>query len=213
MIENFEHKIPEHQEDKLIKISKLHFLIHPGYLSDKRYRYAGYGEKEIGKFNSLLDKYIEHAKKLAENELMVIFTHTEKDEVRNDLRGELYLRKIQEIKKVLGDRAIIIIMGIRDLIEQDISNIKKIANARGYDFDENVLSDAYGEMMENCVYNGARDLNMAGKFKNKTIIKPYLTELNSTKELQTKHLIKIKKRYRKKNAEQYVNLEIHNNKK
>ncbi|HAI74569.1 MAG TPA: hypothetical protein DCS28_00850 [Candidatus Moranbacteria bacterium] len=203
---NVSKSIIENKEMKEKKVVKIHFLIHPGYLSDVKFHGYITSNEELENYNLLMDKYIEQAKKIGENELMVIFSHTEKDDFKKDLFTKLYTKKIKEIKDILGNRSIVIFMDGYELDEKDIENIKKIASARGYKFNENVLTEAYGEMLTNCVVNWAVGLNKAGKFINKTTIRSKLTDLDTSDWTKSKDLPKIKKEYEEGYEGNYVNI-------
>ena len=166
----------ENKEKK--KISKVHFLIHPGYL-----HYMGYGYNSE-KYKALLPLYINQAKNLGDNELMFAFVHTSKPQLKRDIEaGALYTETLKEIKNILGDRLIVttgdteIVHGVKKA-KDALSKILRIAEARGYTFDAKVLSEAYGEMLEACVQSGAENLNIAAGLKHKTKVRSELTDFS-----------------------------------
>ena len=61
----------------------MHFLIHPGYLSDP-HTFEIVGEEPDTRYDVLVSKYLEEAKRLQENEIMIAFTHTPKSEMKKD---------------------------------------------------------------------------------------------------------------------------------
>lgn len=93
---------PGEQKEKK-KISKIHFLIHPGFI------HCG---------NFLLNKYIAKAKELGGEEIMVAFspsldmynsrrreTETLKKDIKNERR---YTKTLMQLKSILGNRLIVL---------------------------------------------------------------------------------------------------------
>lgn len=166
------------KEKELKKISKIHFLVHPGFLSDPVTKDSGETLEDLKKYHKLLDMYLEQAKKLKDDELMIALTHTDKSEYKEGLEEQsIRFTKLQDLKKILGKRFIVLSSDF-DVFwdEEAMKTIKDLAKQRGYFFDENVLSEAYGETLGVCVDNVAQNMNETGGFKNKTIIRPELTD-------------------------------------
>lgn len=195
------------------KISKIHFLIHPGFDFIENPQLVG----------DLLLAFLKKAETLKEDELMFAFPWLDKDKknirwgslksdanektmvrtIENDMIKlgyvEPYLKTLQVIKKILGKRLIVISDpensdpsspdfykgGILDpdATHQYWNKMVRLANARGYYFDSSVESEAYGEFCNKCVAIGAGNLNLAGKLNKKTIIVPELTELHQSPNL------------------------------
>lgn len=177
---------------ELNKIKKVHFLIHPGFVSHFFDNFA-YLKKKISKedlkdYVLLLDKYVNQAKALndKENELFVVFTHTDSSSLRLGIElGRLYTQKIREMKGILGKRMIVISNDHDVRSDKDIFGVvESIAKRRGFVIDKNVISEAYGEMLGLCVDQGANNLNRSGNLVEKTIINTKLTgkKLNLEKE-------------------------------
>ena len=189
-----------------VKISKIHFLIHPGFLSDEveSDRDAGTTQEVIQAEESLPNKYVEQSRTLHDDEVMIAFTHSSKRKLRRDLRQEkIYAEKLRELKEILGDRLIVLSEDFDLFIDridqrQDIfETIEQIASARGFRFDENVLTEAYGETLGMCVEEGAQALNVRANFNEKTLIRPELSNLDIPGGTQTSDLEAHKKRMTK----------------
>ncbi len=177
----------ENKEKK--KISKIHFLIHPGWL------YQG-GVRYLETIN-LLNSYLEKARSLGGDELMFAVLHESRESMKQDAKSEgFYMQTIRKLRDILGDRLIVVSdpdfniltrLGIlarlsspRKIdVRKERDKIKRIIEARGYQFDKDVLSEAYGELMNQCVATGARNLNVTLGLKKKTIIKTGLTDAAS----------------------------------
>lgn len=166
------------------KISKIHFLIHPGFLNDQVPRMPHSDTapnpylKRLPEYTDLLNKYVAEAHQLKDNELMFAFAHTPSPQLSKDFKaGELYVQKLRELKKILGPRLIVLSADYDVVFNAEVMNIvKKIAAERGFKFDEHVLTEAYGEMLEVCVERGAELLNQSGELVNKTRIRTDLTD-------------------------------------
>lgn len=161
-----------------IKVSKLHFLIHPGFLTDPQ----DFDEEPIYEdWWQVLDIYLEHSKTIPKNELVLVFLHSSQDRFVKDAKEHKpYVEKIRQMRKVLG-RRMIVFSGDWDIFEkEDIQAlsgvIENIANGRGYRLSKDVSSEAYGETLGVCVEEGANNLNRALGLIKKTVIQPYLTE-------------------------------------
>lgn len=186
----------ENKEKK--KISKIHFLIHPGYLSDEKYE---------SKYNQLLERYIEKAKDLKDDELMFAFPATNLiGELKNDIKeNKLYMRTLKTLKDVLGDRLIVLAEGFNFVYDIDenvggpaFEKMKRITEARGFTFDRDVFSEAYGEMLPYCVVDGAKNLSRAGKLRRKTVVKTELTDASVDEFLAREDKLRSAKSYKDK---------------
>lgn len=153
-------------------IRKLHFLIHPGYLS------RGINHPDDQKeYESLLDKYVDEAKKLRDDELMFALISPSRVLVKKELAENApYLEKIKEIKSILGPRLIVLHFQVLENSSEAMDTATRIAAARGFHFDKDVLSDAYGELLGACVKIGAANLNRDAGFINKMVLRPELSD-------------------------------------
>ena len=129
------------------------------------------------KFDVVLEKYVRHAKTLGKDELMFAFTDTGKEQYRSHIERP-YMKALQEIKKILGKRLIVLGTGGRSPRQDLAINLKKIARARGFEFDKHVPSEAYGEILDACVSALANDLNIALNLRKKTKIIAALSSLD-----------------------------------
>ncbi len=146
-----------HEQEK--RISKVHFLVHPGWMmKDNPFAAMHKG------VNKLMDGYVEQATKLNSNELMVAFAPAIDAEFVHDFREKEkpYTQTITKIKGILGDRLIV----LADSDEEEDRHrgatfkqnkdkvwekIKRIAENRGFRFDDQLTAEAYGELMKACV--------------------------------------------------------------
>lgn len=153
-------------------IRKLHFLIHPGYLS------RGVNHPDDQKiYESLLDKYVEEAKTLHDDELMFALVSPKHALLKKELaEGATYLKKIKEMESILGPRLIVLNFQDLDRGSEVMDTATRIAAARGFYFDKDVLSEAYGEFLDACVVVGASNLNKAAGLTKKTILRPELSD-------------------------------------
>ncbi len=169
-------------ESKEIKqrVSKIHFLIHPGFLMAGVPKEGSEPGSTQDRYNSLLDEYVKKAEEVKDkiNELMFAFIWSSRKDFKEALQEQqLYVEKLKEIKNLLGNR-LIVFSGNRDVTDdgkQFVAYMERIAQARGYIFDSDVLSEAYGETLGSCVNEGAVNLNKALGLKSKTVILPELT--------------------------------------
>lgn len=172
--------IPEQKEGfKLLK--KIHFLIHPGFLITAR-------AIEASEFSRAAETiFLKYAQRTSEtkqnpNEMVFAFAYSQIKSLKNDIKsGEPYTVFLNISKKYLGSKLVILQDNpslLNSIVEpgphmnEIASTLRRIANARGYDFDNNTFSEAYGELLFDCVDKGAGNLNTALKLKNKTEIDP-----------------------------------------
>lgn len=193
--------------ESLTKISKIEFLIHPGFQS-MDFGHGGIGDLAThghveNPYDALLNMYVEHAKSLKQDELMVAFTNLEAMSLRKV--EPMYLNVFQQIKQILGKR--FIILGARQRIftetigyekAEGFKTLKKIARARGFTFDKNITTEAFGEMLDGCVEAAANYLNTTGRLRKKTTIVPELTQQPISKTVYEGGLEGYKKRAKKK---------------
>jgi len=178
---------PEGQE-RMTKISKLSFLIHPGFQSSEHGRVISnaqvvHSAHDTNKYDAQLDKYVAHARSLKSDEVMVAFTA----QTKNDyfMTGAPYMKALREIRDILGRRLIILSAGqqiMSDGQPQGFETLKKIARARGFVFDKSITTEAFGEMLGGCVEDAANCLNTSGELRKKTKIIPELTNEDISKE-------------------------------
>ena len=102
---------------------------------------------------------------------------------------------------MLGDRLVVITDKDDILSSNTVKNswdkIKRIVESRGYYFDSDVESEAYGEYCTACVSAGAGELNIAGGLNRKTVVKTDITDLSipgrreqEIEQLQRERLLK-----------------------
>ncbi|MEI8230559.1 MAG: hypothetical protein WCG83_05510 [Candidatus Peregrinibacteria bacterium] len=179
-----------------IEVSGIHFLIHPGFrvLPDEQLRssprkFQKQARKNEQRFGNLLVQYAQKARTLRVDEIMFIFSHVGYTDFQNDVAaGLMYTKTICAIRKLLGTRAITIHDQFFQMFEDSdqeadlgkspvIIEAKRIAELNGFSISPNVPSEAYGEMLETCVCDGAESLNIAFHLTTETLIRTRLTDL------------------------------------
>lgn len=166
--------IPENESEK-IKVSKIHFLIHPGFIEA-----IGRKDKDAEALSrDQLESYVAEARKLAANELIFAFTIDHRANItRHAKEHRAYIGYLRTLKSILGPR-LILLTEDQDLFNADrakaFTAAKRIAESRGFTFDQNVFSEGYGETLGACVDDGSISLNKQGNLNNPTIIRTSLT--------------------------------------
>jgi hypothetical protein len=169
-------------KEQLTPVSRLDFLIHPGFQS------MGFGgdydnpgvEHVPSKYDSLLYNYIERAKTLAKDQMMVAFTNILPLGLRE---SNPTTRALSEIRSILGRRLVVLStkQGIfpetADQFPDALTTAKRIAKSRGFRINRDTPTEAYGELFGGCVDAAANYMNGRGKFRRKTKIIPDLTDL------------------------------------
>ncbi|MCL5010919.1 MAG: hypothetical protein M1127_01775 [Patescibacteria group bacterium] len=207
-------QIPNKEQEK-IKVSKLHFLIHPGYeLIEAAKAGDDLVKQDLTKYKKLLDSYITEALKIKEKntELLLLFLsenrdflkglNREKNKFNFELISMILFETIDALREILGSRLIVIaenvpplsiyaipsrwrdyLKMIRTVTYQNkkstdmIKAVKQIAKERGFYWDENVESEAYGEYRDICVKEGAKNLQRMFVLKKEPIIREELTDI------------------------------------
>lgn len=162
----------ENQIEAKREITKIHFLVHPGFLDRMLTENSGTFTEKI---DALLKSYLSKSKTLGENELMVIFLPAQRKYFKEEIKDEVYkyVNLVQDIKKVLGNRLIVFSSDGETVPENSDLIWKKIedtAGARGFFFSKKLTAEAYGELIDACV--GAVASNMhkaAGMSENKPV--------------------------------------------
>ena len=176
--------------EKKTEINNLHFLVHPGFIHRFHHgldRGSFSGEEGV----ALLDKYVEQAKALGGQEVMILFTPTSpwmfSQDVRKTSNPDKYALAIREIKKNLGDRLIVIADQGDIMINDDSSDrervwsrIKKILEKRGFILSNQLTAEAYGEYWNHCVSAIAANMHLASGMadENPVAVRTKLTEFS-----------------------------------
>lgn len=160
------------------RISKLHILVHPGFIMEEDLREDQPYEEDTEAGTKLLIDYEEKAKTLGQDEVMVIIAPSRISLLKKHKKlDKPYVQTIEKIKSILGDRVIVLMDRLDFFQEEEVRDkLKRVLTARGYYFDENVLSEAYGETLGCCVDDAAESFNRGEKLNNKTIVKIDLTD-------------------------------------
>ncbi len=171
------------EEVKLKSLRRLHILMHPGFII------SAPSEKDR---HYLFGEYLSQARKLEEDEVMLVFLFSSKKGVKEAItKGPhpdiaLTLAELEtagNIQEILGKRAFIFTRDSGLPPNLKIEEIAKIIEARGYCFDKSIETFAYGESLGTCVSKWAQDLNMKLKLTYKTKVLTRLTNGAGNKEL------------------------------
>lgn len=103
-------QIEKQKNKERIKISKLYFLIHPGSTTDpdEMDHIKDPFERQDFKYryNFLPERYIEKAREMKPDELMMAFLHTKIEKIKQDIRADKeYTRTLDELKKSSWQKA------------------------------------------------------------------------------------------------------------
>ena len=173
------------------KATELHFLIHPGFCADPDMygdidSDALWQEEKARKEKEcahLLEAYVQSARELTRTGLMAVFLHRTRDEVRKDTkRGKAYITLIQQLSEILGPRVAVmednwqIFDDLYSSTAETMQALRDIFSEGGFQWDQDVTTVAYGEVLDCCVVDGAQSLNIAGGFTAPTLIRPEVTE-------------------------------------
>jgi hypothetical protein len=198
----------EHIEDKehKIRVSEVHFLIHPGFIGDEDDTDRGYkrplSEREEKVYKTVSKRYKKAADEISPNALMIAFLHKKRSSnaLKRDLEEQNYLEAVKYLEGKLGPR-LIILSGDFHLSDDDEGRTKeqslqeakrawqaalRIAEARGFTFDASVLTKAYGEFVTACLPDSAVNLNRANRLASKTLIETKYTDMGLPGQVKKK---------------------------
>ena len=165
------------KDKQLQPISRIHFLIHPGFGSDPRVCELA-NEERLKQSEDMLGKYANQARQMQPDEVMFAYVHSKPPELRQDLKeGKPYTRSLRELKKIL-DKRLIVLSDRIDIFDGDqaINESRIIAQLRGFIFNPGVETVAYGETSYVCVPDAAINLNATANFQKPTKVLLGLTE-------------------------------------
>lgn len=156
------------------KVSKLHFLIHPGFLSD----FTDITRDQA----TLMDQYVNYARGMSSDELVIALLHVSTGElIRRHRKGTYHTDKMFELRGILGPRLITLSnkreAGVGSIFNPETYQFaRKIALERGFEFDSDVPSEVYGETGMVCVTTGGEEGNKSLGLQRKTTIRFDLTD-------------------------------------
>jgi hypothetical protein len=158
--------------------SKMSFLVHPGYLDSFGSTHPiTEDEKPEGWGEFMRSVYLDYARRLADNEIMVLIPPISKNTSKRKQielhrsTGDLYTKIIEELKGILGPRLLVITdpnWTADEEDEKDFSFIDRLigmAEARGFSVDTNTIDvDVGGEVAEFCPAGFMKRLSDSGRF-------------------------------------------------
>jgi hypothetical protein len=150
------------------KLSKVHLLVHPGFFEiDAQFSNifddGRQQSRDIDFLRGLFEKYLEKFSHLPDNELLVAFTYDYRKALKNKIETAgsswpSYIDLLHELKRNLGDRIVVFSesavthTGDRKIVLRDLQEkMRRILEGRGYEVSENVVLEACGELINNCV--------------------------------------------------------------
>lgn len=200
-----------------VKISKIHFLVHPGYLLNTQTLLVTEKSDDFDeKYFQLLSSYRKKAQNLPKNEIMIVVSHMPQSSFRSGKEsGEGFMAILEDIKNILGRRCIVIsqdtvpcdFRGEFKITDEGMESLEKIILQRGFDFNRNVLTEAYGETFSFCVHSVANSINKKAGFGPRTEINTSLTDLGiadssiSRENLEPDYVNILNKRFNHTNTE------------
>ena len=172
------------RETETQNVSAIHFLIHPGFWSE------GLAKAENLEIKKKFDPLLEEYKKLVQEiqarpaEILILAVPERNTPATHPLHEGTteYREFLTYVTETLGNRAILLGPSedpIPDKVNMEaVANyIQRILKERGFSYAPDVLSKAYGEMVEQCVATGAIKLNQALALKRPTIIDPTVSDV------------------------------------
>lgn len=156
-------------------ISRIHILIHPGFITDPRVNEDGYESKFEGVFKG----YLNEARAMTPTEVMIAFCHAYRSELKIDLKaGNSYAVALRELKGLLKERLVVIANQQNDWISSPYLGRLALASLsrRGFVFNRDIETVAYGETDGACVPAGAIMFNSAARLRQPTRIIQRLTD-------------------------------------
>lgn len=181
---NFQGERAPTAETEKTRITKLHFLIHPGFDADPNHdlrkgKTADYKMPDQTQTESAEEskaRYLAQAKQMGNQEIMIAFLHTDKAGTKKDLHSQQpYLDIIKELKATLSNR-LVVLSDDFDIAawsenkgalaaKKAFEEIKKILTARGFELDPETEAQSFGEYVNACVAVGTLNLNLSRPFK------------------------------------------------
>jgi hypothetical protein len=181
-------KEPRMEDKQKLPISaaKIHFLVHPGSLLDGLNK----NPEDLRKGHVLFEKYMEVARNLPENEIMVILVHSPSKVFAKDYKaGERdYVKNIKSITDAFEGSPQVIVLTNNTVPftgwekESDVealNKIKSIASKRGYNINPETEVEIFGETRDECVGEALSGIKNASFFKPEKIrIRKELTDIS-----------------------------------
>lgn len=173
-----------------LKAAQLEFLIHAGYNSWSETPRCGAELEEAlvheARNSFTLDLYIERAKLLNRQSIMLIICHRSAEEFNADLQQQRkYAIALAELINILRERAILIHdagMEIFEKPEEDLSQSSVVRQFLGVLKNRDIIlppevpSFAYGESLAHCVPRVADALNATLRLQQETVVLTRLTD-------------------------------------
>lgn len=169
--QNKSHRL-ESKEKPLIKVSRLRFLVHPGYIKDT---IGQYNAGQLSRAEALPSEYKNIARGLAHDEVMIVLVHQMPPKFREDVGArKAYATTIEEFKKLAENKKQIIVLtgdtapfsgADEEYDMKALEKVRSVARARGYDINKETSVEVFGEMRNECVQEAYNGITNAGFFE------------------------------------------------
>ncbi len=156
-------------------VDRVHLIVHPGFIAESEEQLRELGKLPTGAGEIMRKRYIAKLNAVERSEIAIILLHHSVDELPCDLkRGKSYAELASEMQDILGDRLITVtqhgsVMDF-DQLALDFGEASRIAGKRGFSFNRSTPTLAYGETLLCCVAECAEHMNVAGNFRDKTVV-------------------------------------------
>lgn len=176
--------------ENLTKITKIHLLVHPGFIScrdvDRGESFMEESLEERLESKKLPGKYLRYAEQMGETEVMVVSLpfsfdpHDAEFDYMFDEKKKNNKVLINHLREILKDRLTLLRNRFRGDMEPErfFLRLKQVLARKGFYFDEDVETEAYGEVLQNCVDGQARFFNEEGSLRSPTRINVGLCSTN-----------------------------------
>ncbi|MBI3332289.1 hypothetical protein HYZ99_05045 [Candidatus Peregrinibacteria bacterium] len=178
-------------------IEALHILVHPGFRSFFRRRHTKWNHTE----EQLFDRFIEHAQRMTEHEIMALLTYESPHGFSRRVRAhtetgeDRLMQRIEELRNVL-QRRLIILAGMKILSgttkeRRDIFRVlQRVATGRGQPIDpSDIETYVFGQEIHTCVPKAAQALNIAYRLPFGTVVDLDLTHFDFHTQAQKKSIV------------------------
>lgn len=176
---------PETKEREAVPIKRLSVLVHPGFILDQRNLLDEVDDAKREKADRLFDKYDHRLAQAAEGEVVVIMTHTEKDEYEADRAAdENYAQKTQQLLEKYGNKNNVILShdgmnsGRISAVAKTAEDITNQLQERGFRIDPKATEVTFfGETFQACVITAAQLLQEQFGMERNVTVEPELTDV------------------------------------
>jgi hypothetical protein len=172
--QEFDNEFSEDYRAFLMKVERMHLLVHPGFITDSEEERLREGMNPRGATEIMQRRYAEQISTMMPEDVAIGMLHIAPSRLHMLPKSSFYVRLITEIRDRLGKRLIMIdqSQSVTDdaWVGKQLHIALQIAKNRGYVITPDTQTIAYGETLFCCVPNCAERVNTAGGFHEKTIV-------------------------------------------